>query len=66
MPIAVFSVLYNVSRFFELRTVYHSYAVNVTSSAYDEGDGDGDAVSSEEVVVTVVGVERTDMRADPA
>ncbi len=64
MPIAVFSVLYNVSRFFELRTVYHSYAVNVTSSAYDEGDGD--AVSSEEVVVTVVGVERTDMRADPA
>ncbi len=59
MPIAVFSVLYNVTRFFELRTVVVSYVVNATAD-----EGDANASSSE--VVTYYQVERTDLRADPA
>ena len=59
MPIAVFSVLYNVTRFFELRTVVVSYVVNATADEVD-------ANASSHEVVTYYQVERTDLRADPA
>ncbi len=55
LPIGLFSVLYNVSRFFELRTVSDTYYVNGTS------DG-GDRMTA----VPYVKVESTEMRKDPA